>query len=125
MHWSGDGIARYEDLACVLRAALSFGMSGFPFYSHDIGGFVGNATGDLYARWAQFGLFSSHARAHGVPPREPWAYGEEAETIFRTYDELRYRLMPYIYSEAVECTRTSLPMLPRSCWPSKMTRRPL
>jgi alpha-D-xyloside xylohydrolase len=111
VHWSGDGIARYEDLTCVLRAALSFGMSGFPFYSHDIGGFVGNATGDLYARWAQLGLFSSHARAHGVPPREPWAYGEEAETIFRTYDELRYRLMPYIYSEAVECTRTSLPML--------------
>jgi alpha-D-xyloside xylohydrolase len=111
VHWSGDGIARYEDLACVLRAALSFGMSGFPFYSHDIGGFTGNATGDLYARWAQFGLFSSHARAHGVPPREPWAYGGEAESVFRQYTELRYRLMPYIYSEAVKCGRTSLPML--------------
>ncbi len=111
VHWSGDGLARYEDLACVLRSALSFGLSGFPFYSHDIGGFSGLPTPDLYVRWAQFGLFSSHARAHGVPPREPWAYGAEAEAIFRRYAELRYRLLPYIYSEAVRCARRSLPML--------------
>ncbi len=111
LHWSGDGIARYEDLACVLRAALGFGLSGFPFYSHDIGGFSGVPSPDLYVRWAQLGLFSSHARCHGTPPREPWAYGEEAEAIFRRYDELRYRLMPYIYSEARECGRSSLPLL--------------
>lgn len=111
VHWSGDGLARFEDLACVLRSALSFGLSGFPFYSHDIGGFSGLPTPELYVRWAQFGLFSSHARAHGVPPREPWAYGEETERIFRQYDELRYRLLPYIYSEAVACGRTSQPML--------------
>lgn len=109
VHWSGDGLARYEDLACVVRAMLSFGLSGFPFYSHDIGGFSGLPDPALYVRWAQLGLFSSHARCHGVPPREPWAYGEEAERIFRQYDELRYRLMPYIYSEAVACTQTSLP----------------
>ncbi|NJK81599.1 MAG: glycoside hydrolase family 31 protein [Chloroflexaceae bacterium] len=111
VHWSGDGVARFEDLACVLRSALSFGMSGFPFYSHDIGGFAGLPSPDLYIRWAQFGLFSSHARCHGEPPREPWAYGEEAEAIFRWYCELRYRLLPYIYSEAQECGRSSLPML--------------
>jgi alpha-D-xyloside xylohydrolase len=111
VHWSGDGIARFEDMACVLRAALSFGMSGFPFYSHDIGGFSGLPSPELYIRWAQFGLFSSHARAHGTPPREPWEFGEQAETIFRKYAELRYRLLPYIYSEAVECARTSLPMV--------------
>lgn len=111
IHWSGDGIARYEDLACVIRSALSFGLSGFPFYSHDVGGFSGLPSPDLYARWIQFGAFSSHVRCHGQPPREPWEYGEQTGAIFRQYTELRYRLLPYIYSEAVECGRTSLPML--------------
>ena len=111
VHWSGDGVARFEDLPCVLRSTMSFGLSGFPFYSHDIGGFSGLPSPELYVRWGQLGLLSSHVRAHGAPPREPWAYGEEAETIFRRYDELRYRLMPYIYSEAIECGRSSLPMV--------------
>ena len=111
VHWSGDGVARYEDLACVLRASLSFGLSGFPFYSHDVGGFSGIPSPNLYVRWAQLGMFGSHVRCHGMPPREPWAYGEEAERIFRQYDDLRYRLLPYIYSEAVECGRSSLPMM--------------
>jgi alpha-D-xyloside xylohydrolase len=111
LHWSGDGVARFEDLACVLRAALGFGLSGFPFYSHDIGGFSGVPSPALYVRWAQLGLFSSHARAHGTPPREPWAYGDAAETIVRNYVNLRYRLLPYIFSEALGCGETSLPML--------------
>jgi alpha-D-xyloside xylohydrolase len=111
VHWSGDGIARFEDLACVLRAALSFGMSGFPFYSHDIGGFSGIPSPELYVRWAQLAFFGSHVRCHGMPPREPWGYGEEAERIFRRYDNLRYRLLPYIYSEAVKCGQSSLPMM--------------
>jgi alpha-D-xyloside xylohydrolase len=110
IHWSGDGVARYEDLACVLRAMLSFGLSGFPFYSHDIGGFSGLPSPDLYVRWAQLAFFGSHVRAHGSPPREPWEYGEQAEAIFRQYAELRYRLLPYIYSEAVASTQSSLPM---------------
>lgn len=111
VHWSGDGIGRYEDLACVLRSALSFGLSGFPFYSHDVGGFSGLPSPELYARWIQFGTFSSHVRCHGQPPREPWEYGEQTEAIFRQYMDLRYRLLPYILSEAQECGRTSLPML--------------
>ncbi len=111
VHWSGDGISRYEDLACVLRATLSFGMTGFPFYSHDIGGFSGLPSSDEYIRWAQLGLFASHSRAHGVPPREPWEYGEEANKIFRKYTNLRYQLMPYIYSQSVVCCDTSIPMV--------------
>ncbi len=111
VHWSGDGVSRHEDLACVLRSALSFGLSGFPFYSHDIGGFTGEPDPALYVRWAQLGLFGSHARAHGTSPREPWAYGEQAEALFRRYAELRYRLLPYIYSQAVECGHTSLPLV--------------
>ena len=111
VHWSGDGIGRFEDLACVLRSALSIGLSGFPFYSHDVGGFSGLPSPDLYARWIQLGAFSSHVRCHGQPPREPWEYGQETEDIFRKYMELRYRLLPYIYTEAQESVRTSLPML--------------
>ncbi len=86
-------------------------MSGFPFYSHDVGGFSGIPSPDLYARWIQFGAFSSHVRCHGQPPREPWEYGEEVEGIFRKFMELRYRLLPYILTEARDCGRTSLPML--------------
>jgi alpha-D-xyloside xylohydrolase len=111
VHWSGDGIARFADLPCVLRSTLSFGLSGFAFYSHDIGGFSGVPTPELYVRWAQLGLFSSHARAHGTPPREPWAYGEEAEAIVRRYVELRYRLLPYLYTEAVECAARCTPLV--------------
>jgi alpha-D-xyloside xylohydrolase len=111
IHWSGDGLARYEDLACVLRAALSMGLSGLPFYSHDIGGFLGVAAAEVYVRWAQLGLFSSHARAHGLGPREPWVFGPEAEDIVRRYAQLRYELLPYLWSEALECGRTSLPMV--------------
>lgn len=111
VHWSGDGIARFEDLPCVLRSALSFGLSGFPFYSHDIGGFVGVPSPELYIRWAQIAFFSSHVRAHGVPPREPWAYGSEALAIFRRYAELRYRLLPYLYSEARRSAEHGLPIM--------------
>jgi alpha-D-xyloside xylohydrolase len=111
VHWSGDGLSRFEDLACVLRATLSMGLSGFPFDSHDIGGFLGTPTPELYVRWAQLGLLSSHARVHGLGPREPWAFGSRAEAIVRRIVELRYRLMPYIWSEALESVATSLPMV--------------
>jgi len=111
LHWSGDGIARFEDLACVVRSALNFGLSGFPFYSHDVGGFSGLPSPELYARWIQLGVFSSHVRCHGQPPREPWEYGEQTETIFREYVQLRYQLLPYLLSEAADCGRSSLPFL--------------
>lgn len=111
LHWSGDGIARFEDLACVVRSALNFGLSGFPFYSHDVGGFSGLPSPELYARWIQLGVFSSHVRCHGQPPREPWEYGERTESIFREYVQLRYQLLPYLLSEAAECGKTSLPFL--------------
>ena len=110
VHWSGDGVARWQDLPCVLRAMLSFGLSGFPFYSSDIGGFSGWPSPQLYLRWAQLGLFSSHARAHGAGEREPWVHGEQVEDAFRRYAELRYRLLPYLWTEARRCAETSLPM---------------
>lgn len=109
--WSGDPACTYEAMAAVLRGGLSYGMSGVPFWSHDIGGFYGKPTTDLYIRWAQFGLFSSHSRCHGTTDREPWVFGEEAEKIFIKYAKLRYKLMPYIYSTALKSSKTGLPFI--------------
>ncbi len=109
--WSGDPLCTYSAMASTLRAGLSIGMCGHAFWSHDIGGFNGTPTPDLYIRWAQFGLLSPLSRAHGRTTRLPWDYGEEAERIFRDYVRLRYRLMPYIYTYARIAARTSLPIL--------------
>jgi len=114
VHWGGDSQCSFDALAGTLRGALSIGMSGIPFFSHDIGGFIGVPDDELYIRWAQLGLFSSHSRCHGVGDhthREPWYFSKEALEIFRFYDKLRYSLMPYIYEQAKICTRTGLPMM--------------
>jgi alpha-D-xyloside xylohydrolase len=86
-------------------------MSGVAFWSHDIGGFMGETNSELFIRWAQWGLLSSHSRAHGTAAREPWSQGEQALTIFREYDELRYQLIPYLYSLAHDAHRTGLPVM--------------
>ncbi len=114
VHWGGDSQCSFEALASTLRGALSMGLSGIPFFSHDIGGFLGLPSDELYIRWSQLGLFSSHARCHGAGDtthREPWAFSKETCDIFRYYDKLRYSLMPYIYKEAEKCTKTGLPMM--------------
>lgn len=114
LHWGGDSQCTFDALAGTLRAALSIGMSGIPFFSHDIGGFIGLPNDELYVRWAQMGLFSSHSRCHGAgnhTHREPWNFSDEACRIFRKYDKLRYSLMPYIYEQAEKCTATGLPMM--------------
>jgi alpha-D-xyloside xylohydrolase len=94
-------------MAASLRGALSWSLSGGAFASFDMGGFFGIPTltdppsPELYVRWSQMGLLFSHARAHGhTAPREPWAYGEPALSIFRRYAQLRYRLLPYLYAAA-------------------------
>lgn len=115
VHWSGDGVARFEDLACVLRSTLSMGLSGFPFYAHDLGGFAGVPDPRLYVRWAELAVFCSHLRAHGSPPREPWAFGSEAEESVRELLHLRYRLMPYIWTESLVAAERSLPLV-RPLW---------
>lgn len=98
VHWAGDVACDYENMAGQLRAVLSAGLSGFVFFSHDIGGFTGRPTADLYVRWFQFAMFTSHTRAHGGEPHEPWEYGEEAEAICRRYADVRYSLLPHIFS---------------------------
>lgn len=109
--WSGDPAADWDSLAATVRGGLSAGLSGIPFWSHDIGGYRGKPTPELYVRWAQFGLLCSHSRMHGDSPREPWAFGPRALAIVRNFIRLRYRLFPYLYSLAREAAATGLPVL--------------
>ncbi|MFB3895334.1 MAG: TIM-barrel domain-containing protein, partial [bacterium] len=111
VNWSGDSNSTWADMVCNLRAGLNLGLSGIPFWSCDIGGFIGSPNPMLYLRWAQFGLLISHARCHGTTPREPWQFGQDAERIFRIYTQLRYRLIPYIYTYAHLAHRTGLPVI--------------
>lgn len=111
VHWSGDAPSRWEVLPSILASGLSLAMSGFAFWSHDIGGFYGLSDPRLYARWAQWGLLSSHARFHGKEPREPWHMGPRALRIVRRYAQLRYRLLPYLYGEALASARAGLPLM--------------
>jgi alpha-D-xyloside xylohydrolase len=109
--WSGDMLCNFPSMACTLWSGLSFALSGVAFWSNDIGGFQGETNPELYTRWAQWGLLCSHSRGHGTHDREPWSQGEETLQIFKKYDELRYRLIPYLYSLAHEAHRTGLPVL--------------
>jgi len=111
LHWGGDAANTNTAMASTLRAGLSMGLSGFSFWSHDIGGFVNPTPEELYRRWAPFGMLTSHSRCHGTPPKEPWAYGKEFQDEFRKSVDLKYTLMPYIYEQAKECAEKGLPMM--------------
>lgn len=112
LHWGGDAATTNTGLLGTLRAGLSFGLSGFSFWSHDMGGFVKSTPADLYCRWIPFGFLTSHTRAHGAPPTEPWLYdSKRVQDVFRKSAEMKYRLMPYVYAQAKECTEKGLPML--------------
>ena len=112
LHWGGDAATTNTGLLGTLRAGLSFGLSGFSFWSHDMGGFVKSTPEDLYCRWIPFGFLTSHTRAHGAPPTEPWLYdSKRVQDVFRKSAEMMYRLMPYVYAQAKECTEKGLPML--------------
>jgi len=114
-HWAGDPACSFSSMASVIRAGLSLSLSGFAFWSHDIGGYgtfqQREPTPELYIRWAQFGLFSPHSRCHGITRRDPWYFGDKALKIFRFYVKLRYRLLPYIYSYAFIASERGLPLM--------------
>lgn len=112
VHWDGDCSSNYPSMAESLRAGLSFGMSGFGYWSHDIAGFEDQASPDLYKRWTQFGLLSSHSRYHGSTAyKVPWLYGDEAVDVAREFTELKLRLKPYLKKMAVETHETGVPMM--------------
>ena len=112
VHWGGDCTSDYESMAESLRGGLSLMMSGFSFWSHDIGGFEDRSSEDVYKRWVAFGLLSSHSRMHGSSSyRVPWNYGDEAVETARKFACLKNRLMPYIYSAACEAHETGVPVV--------------
>ncbi len=111
LHWGGDAENTDSAMAASLRAGLSFGLSGFTYWSNDAGGFVGKAPRDLYRRWLPFSALISHTRCHGAPPREPWEYDEAFTDDFRRTMELRYQLIPYIYAEARDSSDHGYPMI--------------
>jgi alpha-D-xyloside xylohydrolase len=115
LHWGGDAESTDDGMAAELRGGLSFGLSGFSFWSHDIGGFTVNSVEamdkNLFARWLAFGMLTSHSRCHGEAPKEPWNYGTNFMNEFRVEDELKYKLMPYVYSQAKDSSEHGLPMV--------------
>lgn len=111
IHWGGDAENTDSAMAATLRGGLSLGLSGFSFWSHDIGGFVRRSPEELYRRWLPFGMLTSHSRCHGAPPKEPWEYGDAFVKLFRDSVRLKYRLMPYMYTQAHLCSQQGLPML--------------
>lgn len=111
LHWGGDASTTNTGMIGDLRGGLSFGLSGFSFWSHDMGGFVTASPEDIYRRWLPFGFLSSHTRAHGAPPTEPWLISESFTDAFRDCAEMKYKLMPYVYAQAKDCTEKGLPMV--------------
>lgn len=116
VHWGGDPASTWDGLAGTIRGGLHLGLSGFPFWSHDVPGFHGVPDfmnhwpeDELYVRWTQVGVFTSHLRYHGASPREPYEYPAVAD-IVRRWLRLRYALIPYIVDQSEQAVRTGLPL---------------
>lgn len=112
--WTGDNRAEDDHMLLGVRLMNSLGLSGVPFTGMDVGGFTGNGSPALYARWIQIGAFTPYCRSHtGINTKsaEPWAFGEEVLEISRNYINLRYKLLPYIYSCFYDATQTGLPLM--------------
>ncbi|MFD7902397.1 alpha-xylosidase [Kitasatospora sp. NPDC059747] len=112
VHWGGDCESHFNAMAESLRGGLSLGLSGFGFWSHDIGGFEGTPTPAVFKRWTQFGLLSSHSRLHGSKSyRVPWDFGEEAVEVTREFTLLKHRLAPYLQRAAQQAHATGVPVM--------------
>ena len=131
LHWGGDSASNWNGMAGSLRGGLHIGLSGFAFWSHDVPGFHSlpdfmnsPIDPDVYVRWTQLGVFTSHIRYHGTCKREPWHYPTISD-IVRRWWQLRYHLIPYIVEQGEECTKNGYPMIrallmehprDRQCW---------
>jgi len=112
VHWGGDCEATFVAMAESLRGGLSLSLSGFGYWSHDIGGFDGTPDPALFKRWTAFGLLSSHSRLHGSDSyRVPWASGEEAVVVTREFTQLKLSLMPYLGSCGDEAHESGVPVM--------------
>ncbi|MDF5737649.1 MULTISPECIES: glycoside hydrolase family 31 protein [unclassified Nostoc] len=112
--WMGDNQSLWEHLEMSLPMLCNMGLSGVAFVGCDIGGFAGNATAELFARWIQVGMLYPLMRAHSAMStarHEPWVFGDRVENICREYINLRYQLLPYIYNLFWEAATTGAPIL--------------
>jgi alpha-glucosidase len=112
--WTGDNSSTWNHLKMSTPMLLSMGISGYPFVGDDIGGFAGSPTADLLTRWFEVGALNPIYRDHtakGTADQEPWVHGPKHEAIRRKYVELRYELMPYLYSNIEETSRTGIPLM--------------
>jgi alpha-glucosidase len=112
--WTGDNTANWDHLTWSISMALNIGLSAQPFCGPDVGGFIGDGTGDLFARWMGIGTFIPFFRNHqdnqGMN-KEPWSYGTSVENSARTSLQRRYRLMPYLYTLFQEASVNGLPIM--------------
>ena len=117
VHWGGDSESSWDGMAGSLKGGLHLGLSGFAFWSHDVPGF--HSTPDfmnspldeqVYVRWTQFGVFTSHIRYHGTCKREPWHYPAIASIVKRWW-KLRYRLIPYIVEQSQQACQSGFPII--------------
>ncbi|HOK51497.1 MAG TPA: glycoside hydrolase family 31 protein [Bacteroidales bacterium] len=111
--WTGDNASYDDHMLLGVRLVNSLGVSGFPFAGPDVGGFVGEPSANLMIRWMNIGIFTPFLRNHVAYDRnhrEPWVFGKEPEKIFRRLINLRYQLLPYLYSCAYEATQTGMPV---------------
>ncbi|AXK33513.1 alpha-xylosidase [Streptomyces armeniacus] len=110
--WGGDAESTVAGMRSTVRGGLSYALSAPGFWSHDIGGFFGpELTPELYVRWTQLGALSPLMRAHGLRPREPWAFGDRALEIARRWVRLRYALLPYLWQTAHESAAHGWPLM--------------
>jgi len=112
--WMGDNQSLWDHLEMSLPMLCNMGLSGVAFVGCDIGGFAGNATAELFARWMQVGMLYPLMRGHSAMTtarHEPWVFGDRVERICREYIELRYRLLPYLYTLFWEAATTGAPIL--------------
>ena len=112
VHWGGDCESTFEAMSESLRGGLSLTLSGFGYWSHDIGGFEGSPDPSVYKRWCAFGLMSSHSRLHGSGSyRVPWNFDDEASEVLRIFTKLKISLMPYIFAKAIEAHKEATPVM--------------
>ena len=116
--WTGDNYASWDQLALTVPMLVNLSVSGVPFVGADVGGFNDRPTPELYSRWLEAAVLTPFLRSHSVGwagNKEPWEYGNEYTVINRSTIELRYRLLPYIYTLFHEHEQTGMPVM-RPLW---------
>ncbi len=117
--WTGDNSSTWEHLTMSLSQLQNLGLSGVGWTGVDVGGYYGDTTGELLARWTEFGIFQPFSRNHSEKTtrrQEPWLFGEPYESVCRDMLKLRQRLLPYLYTLFEECHRTGAPILRPLLW---------